>query len=176
MFYSLGTGMESVAVGWLVFEITGSAFMVGVASAARMAPLFILGILSGAMADWLERRLFLLFSALAGTAVAVIMAIMLLAREPQVWPVIALVAAGGCVLAFTLTIRQAYTYDIVGPEHALNGLSLNQMAMQAGGVAGAIISGALIEAVGPGWQYLAVGASYSPSAAVLLVIGRPARP
>ena len=175
MFYSLGTGMESVAVGWLVFEITGSAFMVGVASAARMAPLFILGILSGAMADWLERRLFLLFSALAGTAVAVIMAIMLLAREPQVWPVIALVAAGGCVLAFTLTIRQAYTYDIVGPEHALNGLSLNQMAMQAGGVAGAIISGALIESVGPGWQYLAVGASYSASAAVLLVIGRPAR-
>ena len=175
MFYSLGTGMESVAVGWLVFEITGSAFMVGVASAARMAPLFILGILSGAMADWLERRLFLLFSALAGTGVAVIMAIMLLAREPQVWPVIALVAAGGCVLAFTLTIRQAYTYDIVGPEHALNGLSLNQMAMQAGGVAGAIISGTLIESVGPGWQYLAVGASYSASAAVLLVIGRPAR-
>lgn len=167
--------MESVAVGWLVFEITGSAFMVGVASAARMAPLFILGILSGAMADWLERRLFLLFSALAGTGVAVIMAIMLLAREPQVWPVIALVAAGGCVLAFTLTIRQAYTYDIVGPEHALNGLSLNQMAMQAGGVAGAIISGTLIESVGPGWQYLAVGASYSASAAVLLVIGRPAR-
>lgn len=174
-FYSLGTGMESVAVGWLVFDITGSAFMVGVASAARMAPLFLLGILSGAMADWLERRLFLIFSALAGTAVAVIMATMLLAGEPRAWPVIVLVAAGGCVLAFTLTVRQAYTYDIVGQEHALNGLSLNQMAMQAGGIAGAIISGALIESVGPGWQYLAVGASYMGSAAVLLVIGRSAR-
>ncbi len=43
--YSLGTGMEHVAVGWLVFDITGSAFMVGVAAAARMAPLFFLGIL-----------------------------------------------------------------------------------------------------------------------------------
>ncbi|MEE8466142.1 MAG: MFS transporter [Dehalococcoidia bacterium] len=173
--YSLGTGMETVAVGWLVFEITGSPFMVGVAAAARMAPLFFLGVLSGAMADWLERRLFLLFSALAGTVVAVIMAALLLAGEPQVWAVIILVAAGGCVLAFTLTIRQAYTYDIVGPEHALNGLSLNQMAMQAGGVAGAVISGALIESVGPGWQYLAVGASYLGSAAVLMAIGRSTR-
>ena len=174
-FYSLGTGMEHVAVGWLVFDITGSAFIVGVAAAARMAPLFFLGILSGAMADWLERRLFLLFSALGGVSVAGIMAGVLLTGEPPVWAVVVLVAAGGCMLAFTLTTRNAYTYDIVGPEHALNGLSLNQMAMQAGGIGGAIMSGALIELVGPGWQYLAVGASYLGSASVLLVIGRSTR-
>lgn len=174
-FYSLGTGMEHVAVGWLVFDITGSAFIVGVAAAARMAPLFFLGILSGAMADWLERRLFLLFIALSGMAVAGIMAVVLLTGEPPIWAVVVLVAAGGCMLAFTLTTRNAYTYDIVGPEHALNGLSLNQMAMQAGGIGGAIISGALIDLVGPGWQYLAVGASYLGSALVLMVIGRSTR-
>ena len=174
-FYSVGTGMEHVAVGWLVFDITGSAFMVGVAAAARMAPLFFLGILSGAMADWLERRLFLLFSALGGVAVAAIMAMLLLSGDPPVWAVVVLVAAGGCVLAFTLTTRNAYTYDIVGPEHALNGLSLNQMAMQVGGSAGALASGALIELVGPGWQYLGVGGSYLGSALILLVIGRSAR-
>jgi len=174
-FYSVGTGMEHVAVGWLVFDITGSPFMVGVAAAARMAPLFFLGILSGAMADWLERRLFLLFSALGGVAVAAIMATLLLSRDPPVWAVVVLVAAGGCVLAFTLTTRNAYTYDIVGPEHALNGLSLNQMAMQVGGIAGALASGALIELVGPGWQYLGVAGSYLGSALILLVIGRSAR-
>ncbi len=174
LLYSLGTGMEHVAVGWLVFEITGSPFMVGVAAAAKMAPLFFLGILSGAMADWLERRLFLFFSALGGVVVAAVMATLLLSGDPAIWMVVVLVGAGGCVFAFTLTTRNAYTYDIVGPEHALNGLSLNQMAMQAGGIAGAIISGALIEAVGPGWQYLAVGASYLGSASVLLVIGKSA--
>ena len=174
-FYSVGTGMEHVAVGWLVFDITGSAFMVGVAAAARMAPLFFLGILSGAMADWLERRLFLLFSALGGVAVAAIMAMLLLSGDPPVWAVVVLVAAGGCVLAFTLTTRNAYTYDIVGSEHALSGLSLNQMAMQVGGIAGALASGALIELVGPGWQYLGVGGSYLGSALILLVIGRSAR-
>lgn len=170
--YSLGTGMEHVAVGWLVFDITGSPFLVGVAAAARMAPMFFLGILSGAMADWLERRLFLFFSALGGVAVATVMAFMLLMGDPPVWAVIIMVAAGGCVFAFTLTTRNAYTYDIVGPQHALNGLSLNQMAMQTGGIVGAIISGALIELVGPGWQYFAVGASYLGSALVLLSIGK----
>ena len=172
LFYSLGMGMERVAIGWLVFEITGSPFMVGVAAAAQMVPFFFLGILSGAMADWLERRLFLFFNSLAGTVVSAIMAVMLLSGEPNVWPVIALVAAAGCVLAFTLTTRLAYTYDIVGPEHALNGLSLNQIGMQFGTIIGAVTSGALIEAVGPGWQYLAIGTSYMCSGAVLLVIGR----
>ncbi len=42
---------------WLVFDITDSAFLVGVTAAARMAPLFFLGIFSGTMADWLERWL-----------------------------------------------------------------------------------------------------------------------
>ncbi|MED5207522.1 MAG: MFS transporter [Chloroflexota bacterium] len=173
--YSVGTGMEHVAVGWLVFDITGSAFMVGVAAAARMAPLFFLGILSGAMADWLERRLFLFFSALGGVLVSTVMATILLLGDPPAWSVIVLVAAGGCVFAFTLTTRNAYTYDIVGPQNALNGLSLNQMAMQSGGIGGAIISGALIDWVGPGWQYFAVGASYLGAALVLLLIGRSTR-
>ncbi|NQW22274.1 MAG: MFS transporter [SAR202 cluster bacterium] len=173
--YSLGTGMEHVAVGWLVFDMTGSAFMVGVAAGARMAPLFFLGVLSGAIADWMERRLFLCFSALAGAVVSLVMALMLITGDPGAWAVIALVAASGCAFAFTLTARQAYTFDIVGPEHALNGLSLNQMSMQAGGIAGAIVSGALIDAVGPGWQYMTIAASYLGSAGVLLVIGRSTR-
>ena len=144
LFYSLGTGMEHVAVGWLVFDITGSAFLVGVAAAARMAPMLFLGVLSGAIADWLERRIFLFFNALCGVVIASVMAAILLVGNPPVWAVISLVAAGGCVFACTLTTRNAYTYDIVGPGHALNGLSLNQMAMQMGGIAGAIISGCLL--------------------------------
>ena len=131
LFYSLGTGMEHVAVGWLVFEITGSPFMVGVAAAARMAPLFFLGILSGAMADWLERRLFLFFSALGGVVVAAVMATVLLAGDPAIWMVIVLVAAGGCVFAFTLTTRNAYTYDIVGPEHASTPIRIMTLTLAA---------------------------------------------
>ena len=57
--YSMGTGMEQVSVGWLIFELTDSPFMVGVGAAARMLPFFLLGVLSGVIADRWDRRMLL---------------------------------------------------------------------------------------------------------------------
>ena len=170
LLYSVGSGMEQVAVGWLVFELTGSSFMIGVASAARMAPFFFLGILSGTLSDRLERKAFLRLVTLLAGGVAAGMALLILAADPNVWAVIALVAAQGSAFAFALTIRQAYTVDIVGTRQALNGLALTSIGMQAGGIAGALASGALIEALGPGWQYVGVTACYAASGLVLFAV------
>ena len=170
LFYSVGNGMEQVAVGWLVFELTGSSFMIGVAAAARMAPFFFLGILSGTLSDRLERKAFLRLVTLLAGCVAAGMALLILVADPNVWAVIALVAAQGSAFAFALTIRQAYTVDIVGTRQALNGLALTSICMQAGGIAGALASGALIEALGPGWQYVGVAACYAASGLVLFAV------
>ena len=170
LFYSVGSGMEQVAVGWLVFELTGSSFMIGVASAARMAPFFFLGILSGTLSDRLERKAFLRVVTLLAGGVAAGMALLILVADPDVWTIIALVAAQGSAFAFALTIRQAYTVDIVGTRQALNGLALTSIVMQAGGIAGALASGALIEALGPGWQYVGVAACYAASGLVLFAV------
>ena len=170
LFYSVGNGMEQVAVGWLVFELTGSSFMIGVAAAARMAPFFFLGILSGTLSDRLERKAFLRLVTLLAGGVAAGMALLILAADPEVWTIIALVAAQGSAFAFALTIRQAYTVDIVGTRQALNGLALTSICMQAGGIAGALASGALIEALGPGWQYVGVAACYAASGLVLFAV------
>ncbi len=164
---SMGFGMEQVAVGWLIFDLTGSAFMVGVSAAVRMAPFFFLGFLSGAVADWVERRIFLRYITLGGSIAAGLMALLLLSGAAQVWSILALVTLAGAVFAFALTTRQAYTYDIVGPALALNGLSLTAMSMQAGGIVGALLAGALIQTVGPGWQYVGVSVSFFASMLVL---------
>ena len=87
---------------------------------------------------------------LASSLIAALMAVLLLTGAANVWAVIGLMTVGGCIMGFDLTVRQAYTYDIVGPRNALNGLSLAAMGMQGGGIAGSIASGALIGAVGPG--------------------------
>ena len=167
--------MEQVSVGWLIFELTGSELMVGVGAAARMLPFFLLGMLSGAIADRWERRSLLRVGTLGASAVALVMALLLLGGLTNVWAVIALVAALGCTFAFILTVRQTYTYDIVGPEHALNGLALGAMAMQGGGIAGSLTSGAVIEVAGPGWQFAAASVCYLCSAAATLAIGNPGR-
>ncbi len=166
---SVGMGMEFVAMGWLVLELTDSPFMVGVASAARMAPFFFLGLVSGAIADRVERRLFLRWVTVAGSAISGVVAVVLFRGIDQVWPIIALSAAMGCVWAFTFTVRQAYTFDIVGPEMALNGLSLTAFSQRLGGVFGALAGGFVIARIGIDGQYAVICATYAATAAVLLM-------
>ena len=173
LLYSLATGMEQVSVGWLIFELTGSELMVGVGAAARMLPFFLLGLLSGAIADRWERRWLLCIGTVGASGVALLMALLLLGGIGNVWVVIALVLALGGTFAFVLTVRQTFTYDIVGPGYALNGLALGAMAMQGGGIAGSLVSGAVIEVAGPGWQFAAAALCYLCSAAATLTIRNP---
>ena len=171
--YSLATGMEQVSVGWLIFELTNSELMVGIGAAARMLPFFMLGLISGAIADRWARRWLLVIGTLGSSGVALLMAFLLLGGLSNVWVVIALVLALGGSFAFVLTVRQTYTYDIVGPEYALNGLALGAMAMQGGGIAGSLAAGAVIEAAGAGWQFAAAAICYLCSALATLAVANP---
>ena len=165
---SVGMGMEFVALGWVVFELTDSPLWVGVSSAARMAPFFFLGLVSGAVADRVDRRIFIRWITLLGAALAGLTGLVLQMYYGPVWPIIALSVGMGCVWAFTMTLRQAYTYDIVGPEAALNGMSLATLSQQIGGVAGSLMAGVVIERAGIANQYMAIGVFYMLSLGALM--------
>ena len=166
-------GMEFVALGWLVLDMTGSPFLVGVASAARMAPFFFLGLVSGAVADRVDRRIFVRWITLLGALMAALTSLVLFLDYQQVWPILVLTVAMGCVWAFGMTLRQAYTYDIVGPESALNGMSLAALSQRIGGVVGALVAGAIIDFAGIDIQFLCIGLCYAASAAILLWTREP---
>ncbi len=157
---AVGFGMDNVALGWLVFELTSSPFMVGLAAALRMVPLFVLGVLSGVIADRVERRILLRFVTLAGGLVMVLLGGLLITGFNSVWLVIFLATVAGASFAFLLTLRQSYTYDIVGPENSLSGLSMLQIGSTAGAIFGSLLAGLLIEMVGAGWQFIVVGCTY----------------
>ncbi len=169
-FHSLCMGMDHVALGWLVLDMTDSPFMVGVGSAARIAPFFFLGILSGAVSDRVDRRNFLRVVAWVGGIISGAMALMLLMDAAKVWYVIALAAASGCFWAFLMTARHAYVYDIVGAEHAMNGLALSSMNQRIGGVVGALFAGSFIAAWGLGYQYAVICACYLAAATLMLTL------
>ena len=172
--FAVGWGMENVALGWLVLELTDSPFMVGLSMAARLIPFLFLGFPSGAIADRVDRRVFLsLFTAGGGIPTA-LLALLLLADAAHVFQVMLVTVAIGCFFAFNMTFRQAYTYDIVGPQLALNGLSLGMVAHQTGGVIGALSAGVIIPTLGVGNQYLAIAACYLVGGAVLMATGAPA--
>ena len=82
-------------MGWLVRSKTASPLLGGVAAAAGMAPFVFLGILSGAIADRVDRRLVLRFVFLGGSLVSGLMAFLLLTEVALIWHIIALAAAAG---------------------------------------------------------------------------------
>ena len=168
MCQSAGFGMDNVALGWLVYELTGDPFMVGVAAGLRMIPLFLLGIVSGAVADRVNRRILLRILTFTGAINMFVLGGLLVSGIDSVWMVIALATLIGVSFSFLLTLRQAYTYDIVGPYNSLNGLSMLQIASQGGAIFGSLIAGFLIESIGVGWQFIVVGGTYFFSVLVLL--------
>ena len=160
--------MDNVVLGWLVFELTDSPVMVGLSAALRMVPLFLLGVFSGVLADSNDRRLHLWIVTFSGGLIMLCLGFILLAGLVNVWLVIGFTMLGGVTFAFLLTLRQAYTYDIVGPDNSLSGLSILQMATQIGGVFGAVFSGVLISEFGSGWLFIIIGGFYFGSVLVLM--------
>ena len=175
-FYSLATGMEQVSVGWLIYDAHGSEFMVGVAAAARMLPFFVLRHVVGShrrpvvATDPAARR----YS--GGFGVALLMGLMLLQGfvnvlgidRPGDRP-------GQHAGAFTITIRQAFTYDIVGSGWRSTGWPWPPWQCRAAGIIGSLVSGAMIDLVGPGWQFIASAAFYAVSAGATLLIDNEGR-
>ena len=167
---SAAMGMNWVVSGWLIFEITESPFMVGVAFALGMAPFFFLGPLSGAVADRMDRRKLLTVVSLAGAAAAGVMAATLATDVADLWHIMTLIAVGGAAFAFKMTTRQSLTYDIVGQRLALNGMALNSVAMQIGTVIGSLASGLIIATIGADGQFSIISLLYLSSVLFILMI------
>ena len=168
VFHALSWGMEMVALGWLVFEMTNSPFLIGVAFAAGMAPFFFLGIVSGSVADRVNRRVFLRFVYAGGSAVAVIMAVLMFNDLDRVWPIILLAGVAGSLKAFFGTMSQAYAYDIVGPDRSLNGLALMSSSHRIGALIGSLGSGFVIHELGIAGLYVLIAATYVVGLGVLM--------
>ena len=93
-----------MALGWIVFEKTDSAFMVALLAALRMVPLFLLGIFSGLIADKVERRIFLrIFTILAGSLMA-LLGVLIIGGYGHVWIIILVATITGAAFAFILTL------------------------------------------------------------------------
>lgn len=167
---SLGSGMDHVALAWLIMDVTDSAFLVGVSSAARMAPFFFFGIPAGAIADRVNRRMFSKVTTASGILVAAVAAALLLSGVAEPWHLIVLAAFGGTAWAFQQTTILSYTYDIVGQRNALNGISLIALALNVGGFSGSVLGGFIVARVGVGEAYLGFVVASTLSLLILMFV------
>ncbi len=170
MLNSVGSGIDHVALAWLIMDVTGSAFLVGVLSAARMAPFFFLGIPAGAITDRVNRRMFSKVTTGAGTVVAAVAAALLLLGVAEPWHLIVLAACAGTTWAFQQTTILSYTFDIVGQPNALNGISLIALALNVGGFTGSVLGGFIAAKHSVGAAYVGVVAAGVLSLLLLMLV------
>ena len=170
MINSVGSGIDHVALAWLIMDVTGSAFLVGVLSAARMAPFFFLGIPAGAITDRVNRRMFSKVTTGAGTVVAAVAAALLLLGVAEPWHLIVLAACAGTAWAFQQTTILSYTFDIVGQPNALNGISLIALALNVGGFTGSVLGGFIAAKHSVGAAYVGVVAAGVLSLLLLMLV------
>ena len=171
LFSAFGMLGENVAVGWIVLEVTDSPFMVGVAMGLRRAPQFVLGIFAGAVLDMVDRRLFMPFINAVVALPNIAIALLLVAGHLEIWHVLVLVLLSGIMIPFAHTARQSFTYDIVGPSMAMQGLAAVVLVSRAGGLVGAVLTGVIIGRVGLEPAFFAIGAAQIVSGLVMLLVG-----
>ena len=105
----IGTWMQNVAQSWLVYRMTGSAFLLGVVGFAGQIPVFIFAPLGGVAADRLSRRHVVIATQTTSMILAFILAMVTLLRVVTVWEIIVLAALLGVVNAFDIPARQAFS-------------------------------------------------------------------
>ena len=151
---TLAVQMQSVAIGWQVYQITGSLFDLGLIGLAQFAPFLVLILLAGHVADRYNRRTIIIVC----LAVQLLCALLLLAFTTSgsrvVWPVFAVLVLFGSARAFMMPATQAVLRNIVPMEQFSEAVALSSSAFHVAVIAGPILGG-LLYLAGPATVYVA---------------------
>jgi MFS family permease len=153
--------MQTLATSWLVYRLTGSAFMLGLAAAALQLPMLFLSPIAGVWADRLDRqRLLIVVQSLAAVQ-ALTLAALTYAGVVQVWHVITLSLLLGMVNAVETPTRQAFLLEMVETKADLpNAIALQSMLFNGARFVGPTIAGVLLAFAGEALCFLLNGVSY----------------
>ncbi|TAK33848.1 MAG: MFS transporter [Chloroflexota bacterium] len=157
---STAVWMEQVAAGWLMLLLSGSPFMVGLASFARGIPLLLVSPASGVLADRLDRRRLLITNQAILVTVALILAVLIATGWITPWQLLAGAVVSGITSAMLLPTRQTLVSSLVGRAHLTNAIALQSMGNSTTRILGPSLAGALIGVIGVMACYFVQAASY----------------
>jgi MFS family permease len=170
---STGVWMQNIATDWLVLELTGSPAAVGVTMACQFAPVLLLGLHAGMLADRFPKRTLLLITQACFLLLTATLAALTLTGAARVELVWLLALLGGCVTAVDGPARQAFAGELVPAEHLRGAVSLNSAVFQTSRLLGPAVAATLISTVGTGWAFAATAACFTAPLVALSLL-RPA--
>ncbi|MGD9493995.1 MAG: MFS transporter [Bacteroidales bacterium] len=171
LFSVLGTWIQIVATGWLVYRLTDSAFMLGIVTFAGQIPSLIVTPIAGVYADRMNRRKVILFTQYASMFLSLTLAILVLSDHIEVWHIIALAALSGIVNSIDTPFRHAFIRDLVEDTSQMsNAIALNSMLFNTARFVGPMIGGILIAIIGEGWCFAINAVSFTAVIASLYAV------
>ena len=156
----IGTWMQTVAQGWLVLELTGDPFHLGVVAAAQFAPVLFLGLFGGLIADHLPKRRTLIATQIAAMLLAFALFALTATHVVQVWHIEVLALLLGVTNAIDMPTRQAFAMEMVGREDMVNAVALNSSVFNGARVIGPAVAGLTIGATDISVAFLLNGISF----------------
>ncbi len=169
--------MEMIATGWLVLEITNSAWLVALVGFYRSAPLLVLGFFSGQVADRLGRRSVILCSQGAVLAVTIAIFLLLWTGRLAFWHLALSAVLLGTAWGVDWPARRALLPDLIGRERTMDGMLLEGFFQNIGRVIGPFGAGIFIELLGVTGCFAVLAGLSALALLILLGLSRqPAQP
>ncbi len=171
-----GSWMQQVAMGWLVYRLTGSVFYLGLVAFFSQVPIFFMSPLAGVLADrWDRMRIMLLAQALAMTQ-ALVLAALMFSKFIAAWHLLPLAFFLGVANALDAPARHSFIVQVVERKEDLgNAIALNSAMFNGARLVGPPLAGILVALAGEGICFLINGVSYLAVIFALLAMRLPAR-
>lgn len=170
----IGIFMDHTARVWLVLKLTGDGTAVGIATGLAFAPLLLLGPWAGLVADRLDRLRLVKVAQTVLTIGAVILGVLVVVDQIELWMVYVLAFLSGIATAFDNTARRSLLADLVAHDDVANAASLQNSLGSVSRTLGLAAGGFLVAAVGIAPSFFANALSYVVSIACLAAMD-PAR-
>ncbi len=167
---SIGSWAQSLAVTWLVLELTDRSDQLGIALALQFLPMLVLGAPAGVLADRLNNRRLLLATSATSAVLALTFGIVVTTGHVTIWWIYALTFLLGLVLAVERPTMQAILFQLVGGDLLSNAVAANGTINSVSRLIGPAIAGALIATVGVSIGFYINAASYLIVIAALLAL------
>ncbi|WP_163511545.1 MFS transporter [Fodinicola acaciae] len=156
-----GSWMQTTAQDWLVLQLThNSATAIGLVTALQFAPMMLLMLYGGLIADRFDKRKMLMVTQTVIGFLALGMGVLVVSGHAQVWHVFVFAAALGTAQAFDNPGRQAFVTELVGNDLLPNAVSLNSATFNTARILGPAVGGLVIAAVGVGPAFLLNSLTY----------------
>ncbi len=156
----IGTWMQSLGQGWLVLQLTNSAFAVALVSALGSLPVLLFSLPAGVYVDRTNKHRVVMIAQALLLSLALLLGILVAVHRVHAWQVGLIAVLVGLVFAFEVPARQSLIVDLVGKDDLMNAIALNSSAFNATRVVGPAVAGFLISGVGLAACFLINAASY----------------